>query len=149
MIQLFSNFFHGGKPEARDRNAKLLTKYQKSGLTFYEATQIKEKVYQAFERDKVYKDNEMGLNTLANHIRTDRYKVSQVINEHIALNFYSLLNQYRLKDAKKLLTENPDLSVKTVMYQVGFNSKTCFYGAFKKETGLSPNKFRNLARHAS
>ncbi|MEX0363451.1 MAG: helix-turn-helix domain-containing protein, partial [Allomuricauda sp.] len=47
-------------------------------------------------------------------------------------------------EAKDLLLNHPFLSVKAVMYEVGFNSKTSFYSAFKKETGVSPNDFRSL-----
>ena len=149
MKKFFSNIFSTGKTVTSPMETGLLSKYQKSGLKLSEALAIKEMIYQAFERDKIHTNNALGLNELSSHISMDRYKVSQVINEHISVNFYTLLNQYRIKDAKDLLIGNPDLSVKAIMYEVGFNSKTCFYGAFKKETGLSPNDFRNLVRFAS
>lgn len=149
MIRLISGIFSNKRIPSTKDGTTLLSKYQKSGLKPSEALEIKEKVYAAFEKDKIHKNNALGLNELASHIAMDRYKVSQVINEHISVNFYTLLNQYRVKDAKSLLISNPHLSVKAIMYDVGFNSKTCFYGAFKKETGLSPNDFRNLIRFAS
>ena len=149
MKKFILNFFNQKKVSSVQGGATILSKYQKSGLKLSEALEIKEKVRLAFEHDKIHKNNDLGLNDLASHIAMDRYKVSQVINEHISVNFYKLLNQYRVKDAKNLLINNPDLSVKSIMYDVGFNSKTCFYGAFKKETGLSPNDFRTLARFAS
>lgn len=149
MKKFFSNFFNIKNPVSPGYESSSLSKYQKSGLKLSEALDIKEKIYLAFETDKIHKNNDLGLNDLSSHISMDRYKVSQVINEHISINFYALLNQYRIKDAKNLLIDNPDLSVKSIMYEVGFNSKTCFYGAFKKETGLSPNDFRNLVRFAS
>ena len=42
-----------------------------------------------------------------------------------------------------LLASEPHLSVKAIMYEVGFNSKNSFYTAFKKNTGVSPNDFRS------
>ncbi|MEM9077874.1 MAG: helix-turn-helix domain-containing protein [Bacteroidota bacterium] len=149
MKTFISSFFKNNKVLANQDKTGLLSKYQKSGLKMSEALEIKEKVRLAFECDKIHKSNTLGLNELSSHISIDRYKVSQVINEYISVNFYTLLNQYRVKDAKTLLIKNPDLSVKAIMYDVGFNSKTCFYGAFKKETGLSPNDFRNLVKFAS
>ena len=127
----------------------LMTKYVKSGLTQKEAMEIKQKIVVAFEEDKLFKDSTIGLNELSRHVEKDRYKVSQVLNEYLQQSFYSLLNHYRIQEAQELLLTNPLLSVKAVMYEVGFNSKTSFYSAFKKQTGLSPNDYRNLVLFAS
>lgn len=149
MRKLIQHFFSAYKTQSEECNDGLTCKYVKSGLTLQEATEIKQKIEEAFEHDKVYKNNTICLNELSLHIARDRYKVSQVLNEYLAKNFYSLLNHYRVKEAKDLLISQPFLSVKAVMYEVGFNSKTSFYSAFKKDTGLSPNDFRSLAVYAS
>lgn len=120
-------------------------KYKKSGLTHEEALTIREKIQNAFEVEKIYRNNTMGLDELSEHIQENRYKVSQVINTYLAKNFYSFLNEYRINEAKQLLVTDPNLSVKAVMYEVGFNSKNSFYNAFKKITGHCPNNYRALA----
>lgn len=122
-------------------------KYKKSGLTQQQALTIKGKIDEALERDKLYRNNEMGLGELAEHIQQDRYKVSEVINTYYSKNFYALLNSYRIAEAKKLLITNPMLSVKAIMYEVGFNSKNSFYLAFKRDTGVSPNSYRTNASY--
>ncbi len=122
-------------------------KYRKSGLTSDQALAIKLKIRTALEQDKLYRNNELGLGELAGYIQQDRYKVSEVINTYYAKNFYALLNSYRIEEAKSLLVTHPLLSVKAIMYEVGFNSKNSFYMAFKKATGLSPNDFRNIASY--
>jgi len=149
MKKFITHFLNRRETPLKTHETALSLKYQKSGLKSSEALEIKKKIHLAFEQDKIHKNNDLGLNDLSSHISVDRYKVSQVINEHISVNFYTLLNQYRVKDAKNLLVESPYLSVKSIMYEVGFNSKTSFYGAFKKETGLSPNDFRDLVKFAS
>lgn len=149
MRKLIQHFFSAHKAQPEEHKDVLESKYVKSGLTLQEATEIRQKIQEAFENDKVYKNNAIGLNDLSQHIAKDRYKVSQVLNEYLAKNFYSLLNHYRVKEAKDLLISQPFLSVKAVMYEVGFNSKTSFYSAFKKDTGLSPNDFRSMAVYAS
>jgi AraC-like DNA-binding protein len=121
----------------------------KSGLTLREAYEIKGKIKLAFEHDKLYKNNAMNLNDLSQYLAKDRYKVSQVLNEYLQKNFYSLLNHYRVEEAKHLLQTQPFLSVKAIMYEVGFNSKTSFYSAFKKETNVCPNDYRRLTTYAS
>lgn len=149
MRKLIQHLFSTYRVESQEYDTSLVSKYLKSGLTLKEAAEIKRKIEEAFEYDKLYKNNAIGLNDLSQHIAKDRYKVSQVLNEYLAKNFYSLLNHYRVKEAKDLLISQPFLSVKAVMYEVGFNSKTSFYSAFKKDTGLSPNDYRSLAMYAS
>lgn len=120
-------------------------KYEKSGLTKEQALKIRTKIMKAFDEDKIYRNNDMGLDDLAKHIKHNRYKVSQVINTYFSMNFYSFLNEYRIKEAKRLLTSNPSMSVKAIMYEVGFNSKNSFYTAFKRNIGISPNDYRSAA----
>lgn len=120
-------------------------KYEKSGLTKEQALKIRAMIAKAFDEDKIYRNNDMGLDDLAEHIKYNRYKVSQVINTYFSKNFYSFLSEYRVKEAKRLLASNPSLSVKAIMYEVGFNSKNSFYTAFKKSTGISPNVYRNAS----
>lgn len=149
MRKLLRQIFSGYDTSVVAQNDAFQRKYEKSGLTLREAVEIREKIKSAFEEDRIYKNNAIGLNDLSQHIAKDRYKVSQVLNEYMAKNFYALLNEYRIAEAKDLLLSQPFLSVKAIMYEVGFNSKTSFYSAFKKETGQSPNDFRNLAIYAS
>ncbi|MCK0161639.1 helix-turn-helix domain-containing protein [Allomuricauda sp. F6463D] len=120
-------------------------KYRKSGLTESEANAIRVKIQIAFEEDRIYRNNTISLDDLSEHIQENRYKVSQVINTYFAKNFYSCLNDYRIEEAKYLLVSDPSLSVKAIMYEVGFNSKNSFYCAFKKLTGFSPNGYRTAA----
>lgn len=119
-------------------------KYRKSGLTLEQAVIIKDRIEYAFRVDRLYRQNDLGLVELSNHIEFDRYKVSEVINKYFSMNFYALLNHYRIQEAKELLVSRPFSSVKAVMYEVGFNSKNSFYNAFKKDTGLSPNDYRSM-----
>ncbi|MEZ4810819.1 MAG: helix-turn-helix domain-containing protein [Allomuricauda sp.] len=143
--------FHFFQSESRYQQVQksIESKYEKSGLTLEEAIGIKYKIKKAFEVDKLHKNNTIGLNELSYHIDEDRYKVSQVLNEYLKKSFYTILNYYRIQEAKDLLLDQPFLSVKAIMYEVGFNSKTSFYNAFKKETGLNPNDYRSMASYAS
>ena len=149
MQKVFSLFQVSKSQKSNEDDTVLEPKYQKSGLTEDDAFDIKRKIEAAFKKDKLYRDNSIGLNDLSEYINEDRYKVSQVLNEYLKKNFYALLNHYRIEDAKELLLSQPFLSVKSVMYEVGFNSKASFYLAFKKETGLSPNDYRSVAIYVS
>lgn len=144
--QIMARYLLEDNPAAIDESQS--EKYKKSGLTQEQALIIKNKIDNALHQDKLYRNNEIGLGELAEYIGQDRYKVSEVINTYYAKNFYALLNSHRIREAKKLLVSNPLLSVKAIMYEVGFNSKNSFYLAFKKDTGLSPNDFRSMESFA-
>ncbi len=57
----------------------------------------------------------------------------QIPNEYI--------RNFRLLSAADLLSDNPGISVKTVMYEVGFESASHFSHAFKKKFGVSPSDY--------
>lgn len=57
------------------------------------------------------------------------------------ISIFGYINWYRIKIAKQLLTET-DLHVTLIAERVGYNSKTSFYLAFKRSTGISPTEYR-------
>ncbi|MFC2090374.1 two-component regulator propeller domain-containing protein, partial [Bacteroidota bacterium] len=57
----------------------------------------------------------------------------QIPNEYI--------RNYRLQMAADLFTNNPGINVKTVMYEVGFESASHFSHAFKKKYDVSPSDY--------
>lgn len=90
----------------------------------------------------VYKDSTLTLRKLANELNLSQHHLSQIINENTEGNYYELINGYRIKEAKTLLSHT-ELSVIDVAYESGFNSKSAFYSEFKKQTGMTPGKFRD------
>jgi AraC-like DNA-binding protein len=62
------------------------------------------------------------------------------LNKH----FFDFINEYRINDAKKLLKDptKKEITVLEILYQVGFNSKSSFYTAFKKATNQTPTAYR-------
>ena len=51
------------------------------------------------------------------------------------------IRNFRLQAAADLLSKNPGISVKSVMYEVGIESASHFSHAFKKKFGYSPSEF--------
>jgi AraC-like DNA-binding protein len=125
-----------------------LAKYQKSGLTTAFSRELKEQLLILFVEDKFYKESNINLGILAQRLGTTRHNVSQVINEHFELNFFHLVNKYRILEAKEILKndENRNLNIIDVAYDVGFNNKVTFNKAFKAETNMTPSVYlRNLS----
>ncbi len=69
------------------------------------------------------------------------------VNEEFDKNYYDFINHYRIEESKKLLSgAESDMRIIGVLYEVGFNSKSTFNAAFKKETGLTPRQYKSLLK---
>jgi len=91
---------------------------------------------------KIYRDDEINLADTAISLGITHHQLSQLLNERLSMNFNTYINSYRIEDAKKLLIANPDRTVLTIAYEVGFNSKSSFYESFTKITGITPVEYR-------
>ncbi len=94
------------------------------------------------QAQRPYLDAELSLQKLADGIGLPDKLVSQLINQHLGKHFFDYINEFRITEAKALLQNQPELTVLEILYQVGFNSKSSFYTAFKKETGQTPTNYR-------
>ncbi|KFF21362.1 helix-turn-helix domain-containing protein [Chryseobacterium sp. JM1] len=97
---------------------------------------------QFMETEKPYLDDKLTLQKLAEQISLPEKQLSLLINQHTGKHFFDFINEFRINDAKTLLKEQSQLTVLEVLYEVGFNSKSSFYTAFKKETNLTPTDYR-------
>ncbi len=120
-------------------------KYQTSSLTPAAAESLREALLRLMETEKPYRDNRLRLNTLAQRFGTTPHHLSQVLNEHLGMNFADFVNSFRVREAQALLADPSyrEHYIIDIAYRVGFNNKTSFNKAFKAQTGLSPSAFRN------
>ncbi len=131
-------------------DAKTLFKYKKSGLTQSLSVELKESLINLFDHTKIYKENNISLELLAEKLGTTRHNASQVINEHFQMGFHDLINKYRIDEAKKIMASDyqKNLNIIDIAYEVGYNNKVTFNKAFKKDTQLTPSQYQRIAIHA-
>ncbi len=94
---------------------------------------------------RVYLDPNLNLDGLARRLDAPPRLVSRLINERHGENVSAFLNRLRVEAATQLLMADPPRSIKAVMYDAGFLSKSIFNGEFRRHTGLSPSEFRRRA----
>lgn len=123
-------------------------KYEKSGLTENYSLELKEQLIKLLNDEKVYKANDISLNSLSDRMGVTRHNLSQVINEHFDLNFFNLINKYRIQEAQQILRNdlNKNLNIIDIAYDVGFNNKVTFNKAFKEETKLTPTQYLKVVQ---
>lgn len=73
--------------------------------------------------------------------------LSELLKEHLQLSFSEYISSKRIQKAKELLADD-SLSIEQIAEQTGYNDYFYFTKVFKKNTGISPSKYRkNLLEH--
>lgn len=115
-------------------------------LKQHQVQDLLDKINQAMSDVALISNPDFSLETLSRHIGSNTRYVSAVINESYGMNFKTLLNEHRIREAVRLLTNpNSTLSVADVAISTGYNSSTSFINAFKKIKGMTPAVYRRLA----
>lgn len=119
-------------------------KYARSALTASHAEQLAERIRATMEQDALYLDPNLSLQKLSRHVGALPNQISQTLNEQIGSTFFDYIAHHRIEAAKPLIVEGA-ASTLTVSLDVGFNSRSTFYKAFKRETGMTPKAYRDAA----
>lgn len=119
-------------------------KYRKSPLTRSELIQYKMKLESYLSSEKKYLDPDITLGDIADDLSLSRHILSQVINQAFKMNFFNLINFYRIEEAKKTILKagKNKTNFLQIAFACGFNSKATFNSAFKKFVKQTPSQFR-------
>ena len=125
------------------KNKSNKQKYAKSALDDEDTNRIFEKLQLALLADELYSDSMLSLRGLSDHTKISSNYISQVINQKTDSHFFDFINHFRVNAAmERLGDEHEKNSILDIAYSVGFNSKSTFNTAFKRQTGLTPSEFR-------
>ena len=120
-------------------------KYDTSGIKDISVHSIMEGITRIMEEEPSYLIQKYSLNDLAGAMGLPANHISQAINVAQGKNFSDYINGYRIRAAMKVIEEggSDHLTIEGIGHEVGFSSKSAFYGAFKKVTGQTPLAFKN------
>ena len=98
------------------------------------------------EEGELYKREHLTLSELSTMVGTNSKYLSQSINAKLQCSFVDFVNGYRIEEAKRLMLDetNKSLTLEAIGGLAGFKSKSVFFRAFKKATGMTPNQFLKL-----
>ena len=102
---------------------------------------LAEKINNLLTLDKVYQEPTYSRADLARECGVSETLISRVINLNFQKSFPQLMNEYRIEDAKRLLSET-NANINTIAQDVGFNSLPSFNRVFKDMTGQAPSHYR-------
>ncbi len=116
-------------------------KYQRSALDAERAERIAAKLARSMNEDRPNLEPELSLFESARRIGVPSNYLSQTLNEHLGENFFDSINRWRVEAALPMLRAG-ERSVLDIALEVGFNSRSTFYKAFRKVTGHTPGAYR-------
>lgn len=119
-------------------------RYERSGLSGPEATQLEQSLVALMETDQPWRDSELTLADLAARLETTPHKLSEVLNSEVGQTFYDFVNGYRVREVQRRIRAGEARSLKmlALALDAGFASKSTFNQAFKKHTSQTPSDFR-------
>lgn len=128
---------HSNEPEGTGGHSDFLSNS--------EALEIHQKLINYLESEKPFFKSDFSMHDLCDKLNISRRKISYVLNEIMDKNFYGVINEYRVREAKQLLSldEMDQLKIEVLGEMVGFQSKSSFNACFKKFTGMTPSEYRN------
>lgn len=124
-------------------------KYKTSSLSLSDKDDILSRVHEFMGTSQEIFNPNFSLDAMSASLNVSRHSISQVINETGGVNFKTLLNSYRVKEACRRLEDfvhYGDQTIESVGMSVGFVSRSNFGIVFKKETGLTPSQFVKISK---
>ncbi|WP_069660921.1 helix-turn-helix domain-containing protein [Arcticibacter eurypsychrophilus] len=96
------------------------------------------------DSDLPYLIKRLTLNDIALAVKIPVQALSVLLNNHYKQNFNDFINNYRVMHVMERMKNDPtwiQLTMEGLAGESGFSSRTAFYAAFKKKTGLSPGAY--------
>lgn len=124
-------------------------KYKGSRLDEADKTELLNAVIGVMNSNDEYLQPDFSIDRLAELAGSKSKLVSQVINERQGCNFNSFVNEFRIREACRRISDIDRygrLTLDAISKSVGFRARSSFFTAFKGVTGLTPSEFQKIAR---
>lgn len=130
----------GGNKHKRDNENG--QRYKKDLLSEEDREKYLIKVRKLLEEEKLYLDPDFDMGKLSLLSGLSSNDLSQTINLGTGKNFYSFINEYRLKHACRLIQSGgTKANLLSIAFASGFNSKSAFNKYFKRTYGCPPSRY--------
>ncbi len=95
---------------------------------------------------KKYRDKDYSAKRLSEDLGTNTRYISAVVNVRFHMNYTSLVNSHRIREAMTILIDKryQDLTMEEISDMVGFSNRQSFYASFYKINGCTPREYKIL-----
>lgn len=95
-------------------------------------------------RSKLFLNPAVSLDMLSQRTAIPRHQLTQVFNRYYKKAFYPFIAAARIEYAITRISETAEvMTLDSLSYECGFNSKTSFNRYFKEHTGMTPSEYRS------
>jgi AraC-like DNA-binding protein len=101
------------------------------------------------EKDKLYLSPTFSLQDLSENMNRSQRYISRAISEAGKTSFSSLINNFRINEARRLLAADHNITVNEITEKTGFGSRMSFHRNFKAATGFTPAEYQNWSKNQS
>lgn len=105
-------------------------------------TRLKADLLEYFDNKKPFLNPELSLQDVATALGVSQYVLSRFINKEFEVNFYTLINRFRIDHVLRLIELNKStFNNDALLAASGFRSRTVFFNQFKEKTGCTPQEY--------
>lgn len=94
------------------------------------------------EEKKLYLNPNLSLSDLSAEMDLPNHRLSQLLNVHLGTTFYYYIAERRVEEAISRIKTDDNLTIESLAYYCGFNSKSSFNRYFKEIVGVTPSEYR-------
>lgn len=102
-----------------------------------------EHIHQRIINEQLFLDPDFSREHIIRLGLINKNKVALLFRQFAHTNFNGYINTLRLEYALTMMREQPDVPIKAVAYDAGFNSIRTFYRAFEKAYGKTPAEYKD------
>ena len=119
------------------------SKDKKTALPEVKVSGILDNLLSYLEHEKPYLNPKLSIGDVASSLNCTETELSQLLNNHMNVNFANFINVYRVNEIKSRLSQEnlSKYTLKALSEQCGFSSKATFYRVFKNVTGMTPLEY--------
>lgn len=121
-------------------------KYADKRISDDEADKLIERLNHLMEVDEPFKNANIKSSDLAKKLQITVHQLSQLLNDNLGKSFPVYINEHRIGKAQQMIETHSNITLETIGYECGFNSKSTFYTSFKKLSGTTPAKYKEKLR---
>lgn len=103
--------------------------------------ELMDRITRQMEEDRLFLKKGLSKDDLARAVYSNSRYISDCINRKAGCSFTDYVNDYRIRYARQLLYENPDMRLADISEESGFSSQVTFYRNFKARTGQTPGEW--------
>ncbi len=117
--------------------------YKNSPLESNDRKQIVDRLTHFFKEDQSFLNSDFSLSSLSKRLEIPKHHLSEIINSDLDTSFYELVNHHRIQFAAKRIADNTKrhFTLEAIGYECGYNSKSAFFGHFKRNLGKTPRQY--------